>query len=248
MKRGGCLRVALLVVAVPIVLGLGLLTASNLNRVLNHETTPGVIVDLVFSTDSDGDAAYTPVYQYTVDGNTYRYQGAISYSGAIVPSIGDRVTMLYDPGNPSDARVRNVFLLIWLPFLLMLIPILIVAGIFWGIRRRRRRQDQAPPWAEQIPGDQPQWPLPDPDGESAAADRVLVEATFMGTEPSQMDDRGRVRYRVKARAEIGDTLHRFRSDWIDEDPTLYYMQHGNKVDVWMDPDDASSYEVILPDE
>ena len=240
MKRGGCLKVGVLIVVVPIVFGLGLLLASNLNRVLKHETTPGVIVDLVFSTDSDGDAAYTPVYQYTVDGDTYRYQGAISYSGAIVPSIGDRVTMLYDPGNPADARVRNVFLLIWLPILLLLIPVLIAVGIFWAIRRRRQRAvPESPPWA----GDQSQPEEPDP-----ADGRQLIVADFMGTEPSPMDDQGRVRYRVKARAEIGDTMHRFRSAWMDEDPTLYYMQHGNKVDVWMDPDDPGSYEVVLPDE
>ncbi len=240
MKRGGCLKVAVLVVAVPIVLGLGLLLASNLNRVLTHETAPGVIVDLVFTTDSDGDAAYTPVYQYTVDGSTYLYEGAISYSGAVVPSIGDRVTMLYDPANPADARVRNVFLLIWLPIILMLLPILIVAGIFWSIRRRRRMADpQQPPWAS----DQPR-----PDQVDPFDERERIVADFMGTEPSPMDDQGRVRYRVKARAEIGDTMHRFRSEWMDEDPTLYYMQHGNKVDVWIDPDDPNSYEVALPDE
>ena len=240
MKRGGCLKVAVLVVAVPIVLGLGLLLASNLNRVLTHETAPGVIVDLVFTTDSDGDAAHTPVYQYTVDGSTYLYEGAISYSGAVVPSIGDRVTMLYDPANPADARVRNVFLLIWLPIILMLLPILIVAGISWSIRRRRRMADQQqPPWAS----DQPRPGQVDPFDE-----RERIVADFMGTEPSPMDDQGRVRYRVKARAEIGDTMHRFRSEWMDEDPTLYYMQHGNKVDVWIDPDDPNSYEVALPDE
>ena len=240
MKRGGCLKVAVLVIVIPIVLGLGLLLASNSNRVLNHETAPGVIVDLVFTTDSDGDAAYTPVYQYSVDGTTYLYEGAISYSGAVVPSIGDRVTMLYDPANPADARVHNVFLLIWLPILLILIPILIAAGVFWSVRRRRRRAGpELPPWA----GD-----LPQPDQGAPSDERNRIVADFMGTEPSPMDDRGRVRYRVKARAEIGDTTHRFRSEWMDEDPTLYYMQHGNKVDVWIDPDNPGSYEVALPDE
>ncbi|MDJ0663011.1 MAG: DUF3592 domain-containing protein [Acidimicrobiia bacterium] len=240
MKRGGCLKVAVLVIVVPIVFGLGLLLVSNLNRVLNHETAPGVIVDLVFTTDSDGDPAYTPVYEYAVDGNTYLYEGAISYSGAIVPSIGDRVTILYDPGNPADARVRNLFLLVWLPILLICLPILIAAGIFWSIRRRRRMAgSQEPPWAGEQPGATQSDPV---DG------RELITADFMGTEPSPMDDQGRVRYRVKARAEIDDTIRRFVSDWMDEDPTLYYMQHGNKVDVWVDPNDPNFYEVTLPQE
>jgi hypothetical protein len=240
MKRGGCLKVAVLVIAVPIVFGLGLLLVSNVNRVLSHETTQAVIVDLVFSTDSDGDAAYTPVYEYTVNGNTYLYTGAISYSGAIVPTIGDRATILYDPDNPADARVRNVFLLIWLPILLMLLPILIAAGIFWSIRRRRRMAGpQPPPWV----GDQARSAEDDPAG-----GRERITADFMGAEPSPMDDQGRVRYRVKARAEIGDTMHRFVSEWMDEDPTLHYMQHGNTVEVWMDPEDPDSYEVVLPAE
>ena len=68
----------------------------------------------------------------------------------------------------------------------------------------------------------------------------------MGTEPSQMDARGRVRYRVKARAEIDGSLHRFLSEWLEEDPTLYYMKHGNKVEVRIDPQDPTSYEVVLP--
>ena len=159
---------------------------------------------------------------------------------AIVPSIGDRVTILYDPGNPADARVRNIFLLVWLPILLMCLPVLIAAGIFWSIRRRRRSAGPVePPWA----GEQP-----DVVEGSPAVPRKLITADFMGTEPSPMDDQGRVRYRVKARAEIGDTIHRFVSDWIDEDPTLHYMQHGNTVDVWVDPNDPDSYEVTLPQE
>ena len=239
-KRGGCLKVAVLAIVIPIVLGVGLLLVSNLNRVLTHETAPGVIVDLVFTTDSDGDPAYKPVFEYVVDGRTYLYESAVSYSGVLVPTIGDSRTMLYDPGNPADARVRNIFLLIWLPVILMLLPILMAAGVFWSIRRRRRSMSEQPPWAEDLPVVVP--------NALGAAHRSKITASFMGTEPSQMDDQGRVRYRVNARAEIGDTIHRFVSDWMDEDPTLYYMQHGNTVDIWMDPDDPSSYEVVLPPE
>lgn len=242
MKRGGCLKVAVLIITVPIVFGLGLLFFSNLTRVLTHETTQGVIADLRYTTDSDGDPAYTPIYEYYVDGRTFRYEGAISYSGAIVPRIGDARPILYDPADPADARVRNIFLLIWLPFLLMLLPILIAAGIFWSIRRRHRITSQAPPWVDRQPG--PTTPFEPP----VAPARDRITASFMGTEPSQMDDQGRVRYRVKARAEINDVIHRFVGDWMDEDPTLYYMERGNTVDVWVDPADPGSYEVALPPE
>ncbi len=240
---------AILVVAIPIVFSLGVLLISNLNRVANHQTTTGVVVDLIAGTDSDGDVTYTPVYEYSVSGSTYRYTSSVSYGGLLVPEIGDTRTILYDPGDPRDARIRNVFVLIWLPIILIGIATLIVFIIFWAMRRRRRVADQAPPWAEQIPAEQPEWstqPPWDAPSPAPASPSETLEATFMGTEPSQMDDQGRVRYRVKARVEIDGQMHRFRSDWVDEDPTLYYMQHGNKVEVRVDPNDLTRYEVVLP--
>ena len=104
--------------------------------------------------------------------------------------------------------------------------------------------DAAPPWADQIPSSPQNWPAPDQTADTTQM--TTIEATFMGTEPSQMDERGRVRYRVKARTEIDGQIHRFRSEWMDEDPTLYYMQNENKVEVRIDPSDPSSYEVSLP--
>ncbi|MDJ0954921.1 MAG: DUF3592 domain-containing protein [Acidimicrobiia bacterium] len=250
-SRGGCVRVVVLVFLAPILIGLGAWFFSNLSRVVNHDTTDGVIVDLIRGTDSDGDASYTPVYEYEVDGETYRYRSAVSYGGVLVPDLGDRRTMLYNPADPTDARVHNLFLLIWLPLILMAVPVLIVVAVFWGMRRRQRLADAAPPWADegQVPAPTPEWPLPQPDADgtpAATAPSTTIEATFMGTEPSQMDAAGNVRYRVKARTEIDGKLHRFRSEWVDEDPTLYYMQHGNKVEVRIDPADPSSYEVTLP--
>ena len=248
-KRGGCIRVVLLVFLLPVLFGLGAWFMSNLNRVMTHETADAVIVDLVADTDSDGDRVYAPVYEYEVDGATYRYQSMVDYGGAVVPDIGDRRTILYDPSNPGNARVRNIFLLLWLPIILMVIPILIVAVVFWSMRRRRKMSDEAPPWADQVPATRPDWTRQPPvttSWEPPTVDRKTIEATFMGTEPSQMDAEGKVRYRVKARIEIDGEIHRFRSDWLDDDPTLYYMQHGNKVEVHIDPNDPSSYEVVLP--
>lgn len=230
-------------------LGLGIWLASNLNRLANHETTDGVIVELIRGTDSDGDASYTPVYEYVVGGEVYRYQSAVSFGGLVIPEIGDRRTILYNPADPSDARVHNIFLLVWLPVILMAVPVLIAIGIFWGMRRRRVLADQAPPWSQEVAEGQPEWATanPAPDWIDVRSEpTTTIEATFMGTEPSQMDERGRVRYRVKARAEIEDEIHRFRSDWVDEDPTLQFMQLGNKVEVRIDPRDPSVYEVVLP--
>lgn len=257
-RGGGCIRVGVLVVLIPILFGLSVLLVSNLNRVFNHETTQGRIVELIWGVDSDGDASATPVFEYVVDGLAYRYESGVSYGGLLVPDVGDTRTILYNPADPIDARVRNVFLLVWLPIILMGIPLLIAGGIFWSMARKRRMSDVAPPWADQIPAQQPQWDPPQPQQPGTERSTAppwqaiepgslrAIEAIFMGTEPSQMDDQGVVRYRVKARAEIDGEIHRFRSEWMDEDPTLYYMQHGNKVEVRVNPGNLEDYEVILP--
>ena len=257
-RGGGCIRVAVLVILIPILFGLSVLLISNLNRVLTHETTQGTIVELMWGVDSDGDSTATPVFEYVVEGLPYRYESGVSYGGMLVPSVGDTRTILYNPADPTDARVRNVFILVWLPIILMAIPLLIGGGIFWSMARRRRMSDAAPPWIDQIPAQQPQWNPPQPQQRGSESQTSpgwqavepsssrVIEAIFMGTEPSQMDDRGRVKYRVKARAELDGEIHRFRSDWMDEDPTLYYMQHGNTVEVRINFGNPADYEVFLP--
>ena len=73
-----------------------------------------------------------------------------------------------------------------------------------------------------------------------------IEADFMGAEPSEMDASGAVRYRIRARAEMGSEIRRFVGEWLDEDPTLTLMQTGNKVTVIVDPSDPSRYQVVFP--
>ncbi len=235
------------VLLAPTVLGLGFWLLSNISRVVTHEAVDAVVVDLIPTIDSDGDTLYRPVYEYRVDGVTYRYESMVNLGGVVVPDLGERKTLLYNPDEPGDARVRNYFLLLVLPVVLLAIPLLLLAALFWSMLRRSRQPqadvpgrgtDPIPPWAP--PTEAPS------DRDGPAGESELIEATFMGTEPSQMDARGNVRYRVKARAEIEGEVHRFRGPWQDEDPTLLFMERGNKVMVRFDPNDPASYEVIVP--
>ena len=236
------------VLLAPIVLGLGWWLLSNISRVLTHETAEGTVVDLIQTFDDDGDPLYRPVYEYVVGGQTYRYESMVNLGGIGVPDVGDRKTLLYNPDDPSDARVQNYLLLLVLPVILPAIPIGILAALFWATLRQGRRPDivlpaggtdPLPPWA---PTTEPPVTL----DESVVAGEV-IEATFMGTEPSQMDAQGNVRYRVKARAEIDGVIHRFRGPWQNEDPTLLFMERGNKVEVRFNPNDPASSEVLMPD-
>jgi hypothetical protein len=248
---GGCLAGIVIFVLVPISLGLGWWLLSNVGRVLTHESVDAVVVDLIQTVDSDGDTLYRPVYGFVVDGQDYRYESMVNLGGIVVPDIGDRRTLLYDPGNPSDARVRNYFLLLGLPALLLAVPLIAIAGIVYaGLRRRRKGVAAAeaggaiPPWAPSTMDAPPGSPLPSLSRPAENYD--VIEATFMGTEPSQMDAAGNIRYRVKARAEIDGVVHRFRGDWVDADPTLLFMERGNTVQVRVDRNDPSSYELLMP--
>ncbi len=62
---------------------------------------PGRIVDITTST-SDGDTTYSPVYEYEVDGQSYRHESSVSSSSR--PTIGETETMLIDPSDPDEAK------------------------------------------------------------------------------------------------------------------------------------------------
>jgi hypothetical protein len=206
--------------------------------VLTHEPVDAVVVDLIPSTGTDGDTVYTPVYEYDVAGQTYRYTSLVSIGGIGVPDIGDDKTLLYNPDDPGDARVRNMFLLLVLPAIVVLIPVSILGALgLAALRRRRAAEEWSPPDATVPPWSQP-----------AEVDlaRDTITAIFMGTEPSEMDVAGKSQYRVKARAEINGEIRRFLGEWVDEDPTLMFMERGNTVEVRIDPENPAIYEVIMP--
>lgn len=213
----------------------------NLARVLTHDTVEGRVVDLIPSVDSDDDTVYAPVYEYQVGGRSYRHRSQVSLGGLLVPDIGDGRSILYNPDDPDDARVKNLVLLLVLPGALLGVPLLIFIVLIVGSARRVRRQRHGDEWpATDAP---PSW---EPPADLIEPQRGTVTATFMGTETSPMDDRGNVRYRIRARAEIDGVTHRFHSEWLDEDPTLDLMQLGNEVEVRFDPADPGTYEVIVP--
>ena len=194
-------------------------------------TVEGTIVELIGSRDSDGDLTYSPVVEYEVDGRTYVWESSVSYGGALIPDVGDKRTLVYDPDDPADARSRSVFLLIILPLLFVAGPVIFIAVVvFFGVRTGRKVRAMA------------QGPTDDALARSVVGG-TEIEADFMGVEPSEMDEDGNVRYRVNARAEVDGMTHRFVSHWLDEDPTVRLMELGNKVKVTFDPANPSLYEV-----
>ena len=89
------------VLLAPTVLGLGFWLLSNISRVVTHEAVDAVVVDLIPTIDSDGDTLYRPIYEYRVDGVTYRYESMVNLGGVVVPDLGERKTLLYNPDQPG---------------------------------------------------------------------------------------------------------------------------------------------------
>lgn len=107
----GCLFLSLHTIWI-ILLGVGLYYGFNSFRLV----TTGIEVDAVIveldASNSDGVTTYSPIYQYTFEGETYRYN-SVNSSNIVTYSIGDRATLLVDPSKPQNAR-ENSFWELWL--------------------------------------------------------------------------------------------------------------------------------------
>jgi hypothetical protein len=218
--------------------------ANNLNRAATNETTSAAIVELIEGRDSDGDTTYRPVVEYVVDGVTYRLESRVSYGGALVPDIGDVRTVYYDPDDPADAVFRSFWTFWFFPILLTTLPALVVVLLVWLNLAQRHRSREAV--GAPVPGS----PAGEPAASHGSPPSVIripganrIEADFMGAEPSQMDAAGRVRYRIRAQAEVDGRMRRFLGSWLDRDPTIDLMRAGNKVTVYLDPENPGRYQI-----
>ncbi len=111
-RKLGCAFVLLPIGAI-IMLGVGLwYTYSSYMFTTNGIEVQGTVIRLARSSSSEGGDTYSPVFQYTVDGQEYEYESVNSSS---IPSnqVGDVETLLVDPNNPSKAR-QNSFWELWL--------------------------------------------------------------------------------------------------------------------------------------
>ncbi len=249
----GCLAFPVVLVLLGASVGGVVWLINNLERAASNETAEAVIVELTESRDGDGDLLYRPIVRYEVDGREYFLESRVSYGGLAVPKIGDRRTVYYDPNDPSDAVFRSFWTLWFFPIALIAVPAVIAVGVVLAARatiRRRARDggivdaiESIASGTQEATADLMAQVMEAVDDRSLRRRGRVIEADFMGAEPSPMDAAGAVRYRVRAQAEVGGEIRRYLSDWFDEDPTLRLMQTGNKVVVYVDPDDPDRYEV-----
>ncbi|MBT1163589.1 DUF3592 domain-containing protein [Bifidobacterium felsineum] len=94
------------------------------------ELTDGIVTQLVLNpadeSDEDSSDTWTPVFRYSADGQTYEQKFSISSSPPQY-KVGQAVTILYDPANPSRYVVKGDNSALLLHFLLMLMCICFTA-------------------------------------------------------------------------------------------------------------------------
>jgi hypothetical protein len=120
-----------------------LLLANNSRRfVASAHATPGTVVELIASRDSDG-TTYKPVVRFTAtDGREITYTE--TFSGNPAPyDVGETVEVLFTPDEPSKARIKG-FMSLWLgPAILGGMGLIFAAvggGIFFASVSGRRKK------------------------------------------------------------------------------------------------------------
>ena len=84
------------------------LNAHNFNNGLETELDDGVkvSVSIGISSASGGSSRY-PVFEYTVNGQTYRKASGVAHNyGSVKKKIGSTVEVRYNPNDPADAKMK----------------------------------------------------------------------------------------------------------------------------------------------
>ena len=146
-KQSGCSNIAMGIFMIlgGIIMGIaGLYFAfQSWQLVSNGSKVDAVVVDLEYSPKpSSGGRPAAPIYEYTVDGQTYTFRSKTKSNPH--PLIGDHQTLLYDPKNPANAS-EDTFMDLWLlpaiacpaSVLLIFAAVIVMAfGRFFGISRK----------------------------------------------------------------------------------------------------------------
>jgi hypothetical protein len=73
----------------------------------------GTVVQMNSRTSDNGNTTYYPVFTYTDSAGTLRTSTSASSSNPPQHSVGDKISLLYDPKDPQDVRT-NSFVSLWL--------------------------------------------------------------------------------------------------------------------------------------
>jgi len=88
------------------------------NFISKAQEVQGTVVQMVWSSSSDGGGGYSPVYQFrAISGQMITVQDSLSSSPPMF-EVGQTIDVLYDPENPQNARIKKFWSLYFVPILL----------------------------------------------------------------------------------------------------------------------------------
>lgn len=105
IMRAGCLWIGLNLLALIFLVVGGWYGYGSYQLVSAGGQVVGTVVEMEASY-SDGSTTYSPVVEYVVDGEVYRFHGG-SASNPPAYRVGQEVTMLYDRADPERAQINN---------------------------------------------------------------------------------------------------------------------------------------------
>lgn len=106
-------------------------TYMQIQKSKNYVSIEGEFIKSnIYSSDEDG-VTYSLTYLYKVDGIDYTV--STDYGTSIIPEIGTKKTIKYNPSNPNEAIIPgmgNTILLFFLGFMFTFIPLVMIFSIF----------------------------------------------------------------------------------------------------------------------
>jgi hypothetical protein len=201
-----------------------LLYSSTSRFIANAASAQGKVIDLVRSRSNSGsssESTYRPVVVFTSPAG--RHIEFTSGVGSNPPShtVGEDVTVLYDPSNPNQARIKSFFSL-WFGCVLVLALGVIFAGIGFGMIGFRVRSKDRAAWLTQ-------------NGKRLKTDVTGVELN------QALTVNGRSPYQIVSQLSDAatNTVRVFHSGNIWFDPSEYIK--SRTVDVFVDPGNPKKY-------
>lgn len=225
MKHGrGLLGVLAVLIGVGLIAWAGSMIQDSRTLLATAKVTTGVVTDLRLHS-SRRSTSYYPVVRYTAEGVAH---AIIGRSGSNPPaySIGEKVQVIYPPGQPQAGRLNN-FMDMWM---LPLFPggiglVLVLATLGTRIVARRRRSLN--------------------NSLLHTGQRIEAKVTEVATDTS-MRLNGIYPFRIEAQwLDPGVNLIRlFKSDRIWFNPADY-LPPGGHIEVFIDPNNPKKYHVDI---
>ncbi|MDF2515318.1 MAG: Protein of uncharacterized function [Sphingobacterium sp.] len=127
MKMATAIHMILLLIGLALLI-LGVVSFSQARRLMtNGLPVQATVVENIPSRDREGGTMYTPLIEYTIDGSVRSFSPT-ARSNPPAYAIGEKVSLIYDPDNGKDIRIRsywgmylasNILLAMALPMLLI---------------------------------------------------------------------------------------------------------------------------------